>query len=182
VLAAIRHVCERRSFCNECERDEDCLGVPGQICAQDRGGERICTVFCDPSYDSCPWGNAAECGIFDAARGAPTCSLKFGSCRGTGAGCEPCTEDSDCGTQGICSFFSFSREHFCIDLSTPCDCGDDADRNGTCLAHGCPKSPGGLEMLCLQSRGPGDPLGERCYGASSSNAITSSEQAGCWKP
>lgn len=180
VLTAIRHVCVRRTFCAPCETDEDCLAVPGQICARDASGERICTVPCDPSADSCPWGNAAECGLFDAERGIPTCSHRFGSCRGSGKGCEPCLEDADCGSSGICASFSFSRERFCIDLTTSCDCGDDADENGTCLGHGCPDSPGGLPMTCLDERGASDPLNERCFGASDVDALAATRRAGCW--
>jgi hypothetical protein len=178
VLSALRRVCERRSFCSPCERDEDCLGTPGQVCAKDRSGQRICTVPCDPNADSCPWGNAAECAVFDTQRGFATCSHRFGSCRGTGKGCEPCIDDSDCGDSGICSVFSFSRERFCVDLVTPCDCGTDADRNGVCLGHGCPETPGGLEMQCL-TRAASDPLKDRCFGASVASGI-SSQQAGCW--
>jgi hypothetical protein len=182
-LAVIRRVCERRSFCSPCERDEDCLSVPGQICARDESGERICTVPCDPNANSCPWGNAARCGQFDAERGIPTCSHRFGSCRGTGKGCEPCLRDSDCG-EGICSTFGFTGERFCIDLDAACDCAGDADRNGVCLGHGCPTTPGGLDMVCLQSRVVGDPLGERCISASSvvSGTLGTSQQAGCWPP
>lgn len=182
-LAVVRRVCERRSFCNTCERDEDCLGTPGQVCARDESGARICTVPCDPTADSCPWGNAAKCGSFDAERGILTCSHRFGSCSGEGKGCEPCTEDADCGT-GICSVFGFTGERFCIDLTARCDCGSDADASGVCLGHGCPLTPGGLEMMCLQSRAAGDPLGERCLGASSTggSALGGSRQAGCWPP
>jgi hypothetical protein len=59
----VRHVCERRSFCSSCQTDEDCLAVPGQICARDQSGEKICTQRCDPDVDSCPWGNASVCGV-----------------------------------------------------------------------------------------------------------------------
>lgn len=180
VLGVIQRVCERRSFCSPCETDEDCLGVPGQICARDSGGARICTVPCDPNSDSCPWGNAAECGLFDPERGIPTCSHRFGACRGTGQGCEPCVADSDCGEGGVCASFNFSGERFCIDLTHACDCGEDADASGTCQGHGCPESPGGLAMTCVARRPGNDPLSERCYGASTTNVLTATQQAGCW--
>jgi hypothetical protein len=181
-LGVIRRVCERRDFCSPCERDEDCLGVPGQICARDESGARICTVPCTPGADSCPWGNAGQCGNYDAERGITTCSHRFGSCRGSGKGCEPCIQDSDCG-DGLCSVFGFSGERYCIDLTATCDCAGEADRNGICLGHGCPETPGGLEMVCLESRGAGDPFGERCISASStSGALGASQQAGCWPP
>lgn len=181
VLTALRNLCVRRSFCSECVTDEDCLGVPGQLCAEDGSGGKICTQACDPNFDSCPWGNAAECGNFDESLGFPTCRHRFGSCRGDGKSCEPCLQDSDCGKEGVCSAYNFSHERFCIDLTAECDCGDDADASGTCLGHGCPESPGGLELLCVAPRAPGDPLGNRCYGASSSSGRNASQRAGCWK-
>ena len=181
VLTALRNLCVRRSFCSECASDEDCLGVPGQICAEDGSGAKICTEACDLHFDSCPWGNAAECSNFDPSRGFPTCAHRFGSCKGSGKSCEPCLEDSDCGTRGVCSTYNFSHERFCIDLTHECVCGEDADANGICKGHGCPESPGGLELSCLAPRAQGDPLGNRCYGATYSNPLSGTDQATCWR-
>lgn len=182
-LGAIRRVCQPRSFCSPCQRDQDCLGISGQVCARDESGERICTVPCDSTADSCPWGNAAKCGNFDTDRGVTTCSHRFGSCRGTGNGCEPCIEDQDC-DGGVCSVFGFSGERFCIDLSQRCDCGADLNPGEVCAGHGCPPAPSGLEMFCLKSRSRNDSLGERCVSASSASSglLSVSQQAGCWPP
>lgn len=176
----IRHICERRGFCSSCERDEDCLAVPGQICARDASGQKICTQTCDPGVDSCPWGNASECGVWDSARGVATCAHRFGSCLGEGRGCEPCVDNADCAPSGFCSRSSFTGEQFCIDLSVACDCGDDAV-NDTCTGHGCPDSPDGLPMICYAgTRFSGDPLTGRCIGANSISSVLSSPQSGCW--
>ena len=177
----IHHICERRQFCSPCETDADCLGVPGQICARDQSGEKICTQACDPSVDSCPWGNASECGEWDSSLGFATCAHRFGSCRGTGKGCEPCVDTTDCAPTGFCSRASFTGEQFCIDLSVECVCGADAV-NDTCTGHGCPDTPGGIAMTCYAgTRYAGDPITNRCIGASSLSSALASPQSGCWK-
>lgn len=183
VHAVIRRLCEPSSFCSPCEKDEDCLSVPGQICARDEAGERICTVPCDSGAGSCPWGNATSCGNYDEERGLATCSHRSGACRGNGNGCSPCIDDRDC-PGGFCSVFSFSGERFCIDLRERCDCGTSASPGESCIGHGCPLTPGGLEMTCRKSRFDDDLLGERCVGASSSTGgiLGASEQSGCWPP
>ena len=179
----IRQVCRQRNFCSSCERDEDCLAVPGQICAQDRGGAKICTTPCDNSQRACPWGNASECGNWDKGRGIATCSHRFGKCQGTGQGCEPCARDADCGKSGLCVQAGFTGEQFCIDLSVECDCGKDAEPDGTCSGHGCPDSQGGVSMICFSgSRFEGDPLSHRCIGATSNDVFSGSQQSGCWLP
>jgi hypothetical protein len=176
----VRHVCERRGFCSSCETHEDCLAVPGQICARDQSGEKICTQRCDPAVDSCPWGNAAECGVWDTELGFATCAHRFGSCQGEGRGCQPCVDASDCAPTGFCSRSSFTGEQFCIDLSVECDCGADA-QNDACTGHGCPDSPDGLPMTCYAGvRFAGDPITNRCIGATSMSSALASPQSGCW--
>lgn len=168
-----RQVCSRRRFCSPCETDADCLAVPGQICAKDESGAKICTVECDPNQDSCPWGSAAQCGSWDAERGISTCSHRFGACQGTGLSCEPCVRDSDCGGRGICNRLSFTGERYCIDLTVECDCAGSEDASGLCTGAGCPETPGGLRMVCIADNGV-------CYGASTSAALGASPQFGCW--
>lgn len=176
----VHHICERREFCSSCETDQDCLAVPGQICARDQSGEKICTQTCDPAFDSCPWGNASECGVWDSALGLATCAHRFGSCHGTGKGCEPCVDALDCAPTGFCSRSSFTGEQFCIDLSVECVCGADAVGD-TCTGHGCPDSPDGIPMTCYAgTRFAGDPITNRCIGASSAASALASPQNGCW--
>jgi hypothetical protein len=180
-LGLVRPICVRKGFCSPCESDVDCLGTPGQICARDASGDKICTVTCAPGARSCPWGNAAECAVFDEELGVPTCSHRFGACQGSGLGCEPCVGESDC-PNGFCARSSFTQEQYCIDLTTSCDCGDDADASGTCKGHGCPDSPGGPALTCLGvERFDGDPFAGRCLGAQTSTSfLGGSPQTGCW--
>ncbi|MFZ5894417.1 MAG: hypothetical protein ACOY0T_25370 [Myxococcota bacterium] len=171
----VRHVCVRNTFCAACESDEDCFGIAGQICAKDKGGQKSCTFACDPGVLSCPWGDATECGVWDKERGIATCAHRFGACRGTGKGCEPCVDSADCAPTGYCTRSGFTGERFCVDLSVSCNCADDADANGQCEGHGCPLSPGGLPMICADSD-----LGKHCFGANSSESAADSLQTGCW--
>jgi hypothetical protein len=182
-LGVIRHVCQLRSFCDPCDTDDDCLGTPGQICAKDKSGEKICTQRCDPSVDACPWGDASECGLFDAELGQYTCAHRFGACHGHGNGCEPCRDNGDCAPKGFCTHSSFTGEQYCIDLSLECDCGDDSDASGTCEGHGCPNSAGDLPLTCASGAAfDGTAVSHRCIGANSAASSLSSPRTGCWAP
>ncbi|HEY3495056.1 MAG TPA: hypothetical protein VGK73_10240 [Polyangiaceae bacterium] len=175
--------CVRRPFCAPCDTDADCMAVPGQICARDQSGEKICTKVCDPGVDSCTWGNASICGVWDSELGVPTCAHRFGACHGTGKSCEPCTRDSDCPT-GFCHGSSYTGERWCVDQSVTCDCdGLDAQQNICEDGNGCPESPDGVEMMCFDDeRFNGDPFGHHCFGASTQGgAGLGSPQSGCWK-
>jgi hypothetical protein len=174
--------CVRRSFCAPCETDVDCLALPDGICARDPSGEKTCTRRCDPAAGSCPWGNAAECGVFDPDVGAPTCAHRFGSCKGTGKSCEPCVRAEDCGS-GICNSSSFTEERWCVDTTVECDCAGLATNDGVCGgANGCPRSPGGVGMLCYDD--PADQqstAARRCFAGNPAGGIGASPQLGCWK-
>jgi hypothetical protein len=176
--------CVRRQFCAPCTTDADCLTIPGQICAHDPSGEMTCTQVCDPNSDSCPWGNATVCGMFDPARAEPICAHRFQSCHGTGKSCEPCVRDSDC-PRGICYGSSYTGERWCIDDSVTCDCTGLTTTQHICEnGNGCPRTPGGLEMSCYDfSRGAGDPLAHACFQANTTGSSDlASPQAGCWGP
>jgi hypothetical protein len=178
-LGVERSVCRQREFCSPCESDADCLATPNQICAKDASGEKICTRLCDPGVRSCPWGNAGECGNFDAELGVPTCGHRFGSCHGTGQTCEPCRNDADC-PGGVCASSSFTGERWCINLDTHCECKNGVDASGTCKDGGCPRSPGGLPIQCVGEETSS--LFNICYAANSatSTPLGSSPQTGCW--
>lgn len=174
-----RRVCRQREFCSACTSDADCLAVPNQVCARDESGEKVCTRLCDTEARSCPWGNAAQCGIYDAELGAPTCSHRFGSCHGNGATCEPCTSNDDC-KGGVCTGSQFTGERWCVNLSTACECKGGVDESGACFDGGCPDSPDGLPIACI-----GDPrsaLFNLCYAANGGarGLSNSSRQTGCW--
>jgi hypothetical protein len=176
--------CVRRRFCAPCDSDADCLSVPGQVCAHDPSGEKICTQICDPSADSCPWGNAAVCGMFDPERSESICAHRFGSCHGTGKSCEPCVRDSDC-PRGICNGSSYTGERWCIDDAVTCNCdGLDTSQHICENGNGCPRTPGGLKMSCYDNvRYDGDPLGHACFTANTTgSSALASPQAGCWAP
>jgi hypothetical protein len=174
--------CVRRPFCAPCESDADCLAVPGQICARDQSGAKMCTKLCDLAVDSCTWGNATECGVWDSELGLPTCAHRFGACRGQGKSCEPCTRDADCPT-GFCHGSGFTGERWCVDQSVTCDCeGLDAEQNICENGNGCPVSPGGAKMMCFDDeRFAGDPFGHHCFGATTmGGGGLASPQTGCW--
>ncbi len=178
-LGVERSVCRQREFCSTCETDADCLAVPNQICAKDGSGEKICTRLCDPGVRSCPWGSASECGNFDADLGVPTCGHRFGSCHGTGETCEPCRGNSDC-PGGVCAASQFTGERWCINLSTRCECKNGVDASGACSDGGCPRSPGGLTVVCIGDEQ--STLFNVCYAANtaSGSVLGSSPQTGCW--
>lgn len=176
-----RRVCRQREFCSPCDSDADCLGQPNQICARDASGEKICTRLCDPGTHSCPWGNAAECGNFDADVGRPTCSHRFGSCHGEGKTCEPCRSNDDC-PGGACLSSQFTGERWCVNFDTKCECPEPVPASGICASRDCPNSPSGLPLQCI---GASDsPLVNICYAANSATdtLLGSSPQTGCWAP
>jgi hypothetical protein len=177
-LGVERKVCRQREFCSPCASDADCLGIPNQICARDESGEKICTRLCDTETRSCPWGNAAQCGVYDQDVGLPTCSHRFGSCHGQGKTCEPCRSNDDC-PGGGCTASSFTGERWCINLSTHCDC-EMPDATGVCLGAGCPDSPSGLPLQCIGDKS--SQLFDVCYAANSGTLtqLGSSPQTGCW--
>lgn len=176
-----RNVCRPRKFCSTCETDADCLATADQICAKDQSGTKICTELCDIKHPSCPWGNAAACGVWDRDLNLATCAHRFGQCTGTGKGCEPCLKDADCGARGVCTASNFTGERWCVDFSVTCACGADADANGLCAGGGCPKSPSGLAMTCFDTT-PTMPDSGVCAGANTNSGLlsTSSPQTGCW--
>jgi len=174
-----RNACRPRKFCSPCTSDGDCLAVANQVCAKDESGAKTCTQLCDLKHPSCPWGTAAKCGVWDTDLNQATCEHRFGSCTGSGKGCEPCLKDSDCGAQGACTASSFTGERWCVDFRVSCSCGDAADSNGVCTGGGCPKTPGGLSMLCADAT-PSTPDSGYCAGAYTSSALGSSPQTGCW--
>jgi hypothetical protein len=175
-----RKVCRQREFCASCETDADCLAVPNQVCAKDQTGAKICTRLCDTNTRSCPWGNAAECAVFDKDLGLPTCAHRFGKCHGDGGTCEPCVTNQDC-PNGACTSSSFTGERWCVNFDTKCECKNGVDASGTCNDGGCPPSPDGLTLECLVRDSPSSQVGV-CYAANSGTdtLLGTSPQTGCW--
>lgn len=179
----IENRCVPRGFCAACETDADCLGLPEGVCARDASGQKICTKRCEPGVASCPWGNAAECGVFDPELGVPTCSHRFGSCRGTGKSCEPCVRPEDCGG-GACSGSGFTEERWCVDFDVTCSCAGLPTQSGVCGGNnGCPRSPGGVAMLCYDDpRDQQSSASRRCFAGDPVSSFSGSPQLGCWNP
>lgn len=165
-------LCLKRSFCAACDTDADCRGEPNQLCARGPDGVKMCTVLCAPGQDSCPWGAATECDVFDEDLGLATCGHRFGACKGTGRSCEPCIHDGDCPT-GFCAKSGFSGELFCFDSESTCACDANED---ICVGGGCPSSPSGKAMNCV-STGDGAPP-SACYGAEIDEVAGT--PLGCW--
>lgn len=184
-VTLLRNICMKREFCGECQSDDDCRAMPNQLCASDGKGHKYCTVICDPNVsNACPWGSAAECAVHDTALGKPTCAHRFGACKGTGKGCEPCLDDKDCPT-GLCLSTDYGGEHYCVDLAVKCDCaGLSVDQGVSCDGGGCPKTPGTLDMKCYGGdsvKASNSPLYQTCVGADALNGAKAPYTLpGCW--
>jgi hypothetical protein len=172
-------VCTPRGFCAECERDADCLSVPGGVCARDESGEKRCTSLCDPGRPSCPWGAATECRVTDPELGVPTCQHRFGACRGQGNGCDACWRDEDC-PAGYCLISSYTGERWCIDQSLPCTCAGLSKVQDFCAGSttACPDGPSGVPMICYD---PGTAGGGICVGVNLPGSSPTSRQLSCWR-
>ena len=176
-LALTTHVCLVREFCNECETDADCAGKAHQICARGESGEKTCTVLCDSGVNSCPWGSAAVCGVWDKDLGKETCTHRFGSCHGEGKSCEPCVDQRDC-PDGYCWETQFTGERYCVDLTVTCSCP--AGTASTCVGGGCPSTPAGKPLTCLGGSSYRDsPLAGKCLGAET-DPLSEASRQGCW--
>lgn len=168
-ITLLRNLCRKRDYCSECETDADCLGIANRVCAKGKDGVKMCTSLCNMNVsNACPWGYASACGVWDTALGVATCAHRFGSCKGTGKGCEPCGDDADC-PGGLCLESSLSKERYCVDLSASCDCtGLPVQQQVYCIGGGCPQTPGGLSGVCYGGSAVasgGSPLYQKCVGA-----------------
>ncbi len=184
-LSLDRHMCLKRQYCNSCETNADCAQENGQICAKGRDGHKICTFLCKPGTTSCPWGDASACGVWDKDLNKPTCAHRNGSCTGKGNPCDPCIDERDCGSNGICLADTYSGEQYCVDLAKSCACP--AGTSTQCIGGGCPTSRGGVAMQCLggsQYQGQ-TPLYNKClegysYYKSGGALGSPSARSGCW--
>ena len=179
----LRNICMKRSFCSECQNDDDCRTQPNQICASDGKGHKYCTVLCEPAQsNACVWGSAAECAVHDTALGKPTCAHRFGACKGTGKTCEPCVDDADCPT-GFCTGSDYTGERYCVDITPSCDCtGLQLTQDTLCVGGGCPTSPSGIATNCYGgSKMSTSPYYKKCIGADILEGKKSPyTKPGCW--
>lgn len=150
-LCLLRAQCVKKTECSPCETDLDCSYTVNAHCT-DLGGSKICAAACATDDDcfpdfQCTGGNGDRC--------VP----RFGACKGTGAFCEPCQNDLDCGGPGsgnACGEISAGR-HACFDFNFPDACTVDSD---------CPDSPSGKPGECLdepEGLSAGDSVYHRCY-------------------
>jgi len=172
-VSLLRKACIKQDYCTPCETDADCGALPGQICAKDATGTKICTTLCDERLPgACPFGSASSCRVYDEELGLPTCGHKFERCLGDGNACEPCVVDADCGPNGYCYETPSSRERLCIDLDFTCTADSE-----------CPESPGGVIMDCLLSSSevsPTSPLYQKCFAPNVATSLTITRH-GCWR-
>ncbi|MCC6644313.1 MAG: hypothetical protein IT374_01920 [Polyangiaceae bacterium] len=156
-------ICLRRSFCAPCATDLDCSQQTGAVCVPDAGGEKFCSLPCDPTKPSCRRG--AEC--VDTGGGAFACRPFAGSChpKAAATGCDACRIDKDCGPGAVCRG---SKEGFQPTVTTcAVPCGP-KDANGKAS---CPAAPNGFEMVCLDENTYDSGFFSGPYSAADGNAL-----------
>ena len=147
---ALRNTCLKREECAPCETDLDCGGLANHCIAMPNESTKRCARECATSKDC---GRDFACQ--DIAGAGNVCVHKFGACVGSGNFCEPCLDDTDCGPltgTSVC-FTHNDGQRGCGDISFPTSCTSDAD---------CPKSPSGLNALCVLDD-PNSSLFQKCY-------------------
>ena len=151
-LCLLRKTCLLRTDCAPCSTDMDCLGIANRCVTMPGEAQKRCARQCITSKE-CP-GDAYACTAIDSADPSKgrVCKHKFGACTGTGKFCEPCQNDTECGT-GACYGFD-GEQRGCFSA-----CETNAD---------CPTTPGGAPGVCLLD--PNSlfnkhcvPDGARCY-------------------
>lgn len=142
-IPASQRTCVKRTFCAPCDTDTDCGFTFGAKCVPDVDGVKFCSTSCTPDKRSCRFG--AEC--VAVGGGDFACRPDAGTCaRAKPTGCDPCRNDLDCGPGGYClgdtipGAIDKPSVRWCV---TPCGTAD-GDGKRTC-----PKSPNGVEMICL---------------------------------
>jgi hypothetical protein len=157
----LRKECKVRGSCDPCATDVDCSLIPGQHCTQ-VGSEKVCTRDC---------GQDTDCdGDFECKSGA--CVPRAGSCTGTGAYCDHCRNDADCGgpdSKLACRQLT-GNEKACVDEQFSTMCTTDND---------CPVGPDGKHGTCMgpdEGVSPGDQIYQRCY----VHFNTATNKFSCW--
>jgi hypothetical protein len=145
---ALQRLCLKRAPCAPCATDLDCSLELGMRCAS-LGDAHVCARTC---------GDGDDCRTFEACE-AGACVPRFGACSGSGAFCEPCVDERDCGDLGdtVRCGSQPSGERACFDTSMPDTCTTSDD---------CPASPSGLHGVCIDEVlgvSPGDDNYHRCY-------------------
>ncbi len=128
--------CVKRSSCDSCTLNDHCSS-DFPVCASGSGSASYCTKPCNSDND-CPGGaqsaaggyaNYMLCKLGLDASGNPGkyCFHYFGSCKGQGAICDPCRNESDCTGGSHCFINTQSLERFCTKVClTDGSCGAQA--------------------------------------------------------
>lgn len=171
-LCMLRKSCLKRLEDMPCQTDLDCSQKPGLRCA-DVAGEKRCARTCGLDNDC---QKDKQClPLQGDTSGALVCVPRFGAWKGTGAFCDPCIDDTECGdatTSRACSELS-SGMRACFDQAFPDACTTDAD---------CPTSKSGKHGVCLDESwgvSSGSTVYHRCY-LPINDPNTSDGKVTCW--
>jgi len=145
-----RNECRVRRACDPCTTDLDCSAVAGQHCTAmppPNDSAKFCSVDCSTDAD-CPSSFGCT---------GNECVPRYGTCTGTGAFCEPCHSDDECGAGRYCSREETGGERICTAPIGGTPCSTDAN---------CPTSPSGQHGACMdtaENSAPGDGVYHTCW-------------------
>jgi hypothetical protein len=149
----LRRACLIRTECSSCETDLDCSRSEGLVCALQDDGTRGCGKRCEEDAD-------CENGDYRCDTQQKACVHRFGACKGSGAFCEPCVDDVDCGPDASCVAGA------CLDVPFQIGCTTDDE---------CPVAPNGKHGHCIDD--PTSMANQTCTLPVSDSGIS---EYGCW--
>ncbi len=113
-------ICSQRRFCTACHHDGQC--PTGYKCITS-GGAKFCSRSCTKGGGECP--RFADC---KDVGGKYQCVHKSGKCtvsKGAGKLCDPCSDNTNCATGGMCITLNASWGYFCGQDCTSKSCPTD---------------------------------------------------------
>ncbi len=175
-------VCQKRSYCSECESDADCYPKNGSPmhCAVGKDSRKFCTTECE-NDDNCQIDAACT-----TIAGTPNlCIPRAGSCHGDGGFCSPCRSDVDClqnGNEGVCYQVDYTNERFCTAPSSTACRVVNKKLQATCPKGG-PEGSSVKGVSCFTNAIQGKPK-DHCYGLIQwgVNGTDPIAFPGCWTP
>jgi hypothetical protein len=161
-------LCLRRDYCAPCAADLDCPTLNGltQHCVPDSvTGDGLCAPECKSSAN-CNF----EARCVDVGTGVKTCYPRAGACKGDGSLCSPCSNDGDCGDDGLCVKGQYTTEHSCAKKSAV-----------TCSATAkqCPPSSAAKAKIGCSTQDSEEAPANYCLGLW---AFGDGADIGCWTP
>jgi hypothetical protein len=169
----LRKTCLKRDECAPCSTDLDCSLELGQRCAAMPGeSQKRCARPCKTS-DDCE--RAYEC-VPDASApgGGGVCVHRFGACTGAGQFCEPCLNDTECGslTGSMACLLRADGNGGCVDAKAELvSCTKDDD---------CPVAPSGKHAYCDLKAGKCTALPCALYEIDPGTMMPYCAKLGCW--